>query len=202
MATKSIDLDALAAELTAAGFSASTYYDDELARTDLAIHITRNGAKLQAITVHANGNMSGLIPNHNDKLWEAISIYRKHVSPVADPAPPAGLLAAAKAYIDARYRQLAVFSADYTDESEWPTLQHNADNIVAEAFDALRREVAAAPASVPVALTDAERHQFADEIVRLLVSDLGKPDPYAIAEERVDAIFAKLSETFELRRRT
>lgn len=116
--------------------------------------------------------------------------------PVTAPAPPVGLLTAARAVI-AEYDKRNCYSI--RDANVNPRVW---ETEIGNLRDALRREVEAAPAATPVALTAEEREQFADEIVRLLVSDLGKPDPYVIAEERVDGIFAKLDELgFELRRK-
>ena len=150
-------------------------------------------------TIEINGRTwtSALGPNFTDEQIAEMLAWQKqseHVSPVADPAPPAGLLAAAKAVIanGDEYDQLRR-RFGYTDLS-LSLLIPRSD------IDALRREVEAAPA--PVALTEAELQQLADAVPRYRIEDWRGIDPNDVAMNRVNAVLAKLDELgFELRRR-
>lgn len=181
MATKPIDLDALAAKLIAAGFVTKRHPSHLYGGSKLFAR-----KSMSAVIVYPDGRLQvGVQPIAEEHL-EAFAIIRRHVSPVADPAPPAGLLAAARAVIDN-----AVIV-----EGNPPLFAHGARYEVPVAqIDALRRAVEAAPEPDPVALTDDERSEL------IIAATEGRH--YAgLMSDAVDAVIAKLDELgFELRRR-
>jgi hypothetical protein len=147
-----------------------------------------------SLSLHFNGSLIRAtaytlkMGNSGPVNWAAIDIIRRHVSPVAEPAPPAGLLAAARAVIE---------------NEQWITTDHCTCGIC-ESIHALRREVEAAPESAPVALTDDEKRHVANRAITLTFRGYG-PEKTSIdwCREIVDAFLSDLDELgFELRRRT
>lgn len=91
MATKPIDLEALAKDLR-------RYWQVEITGTkygDPYLIVYSGGPGISRMDVDINGKIG--FDRSNYLNWPALDIIRRHVSPVADPATPAGLLAAAMA---------------------------------------------------------------------------------------------------------
>lgn len=90
MATKPVDAETLEAEFDAAGFMPPSIIESN--ETSLSLHFNGSFLRATAFTLKMGGSES--------VNWAVLDIIRKyinpplgdsHVSPVADPAPPAGL---------------------------------------------------------------------------------------------------------------
>lgn len=143
---------------------------------------------------------------HPDSVPRALGclhVRLSNVSPVADPAPPAGLLAAAREYISAHDSQMETYERR-DNSGPGLTAVIEASQRLETALDALRREVEAAAESTPVALTDDEKRHVANRAIMLTFRGYG-PEKTSIdwCREIVDAFLSDLDELgFELRRRT
>lgn len=124
--------------------------------------------------------------------------------PVPDPAPPSGLLAAARAYFVNRDRADSLFSTGlWIGKGDVSKEMLACNERAMDAMDALRQAVEAAPEAALVALTDDEKRQVANRAITLTFRGYG-PEKNSIdwCREIVDAFLSDLEELgFELRRR-